>query len=111
MDMKNFLSNQIRAALEYKWCKGVSLGRDPGSDAVSEWIATYAEKYRKEYDDCLDVLIDASLNEMEKRIKAKGCTCERKKLRQCCRIAVEEFTHVWFLEMAKPNHDKHVEEI
>jgi hypothetical protein len=112
MDMKTFMRNQIQEALQHKWNKGIRIGRDPGPEAVSEWIQQHAEKYRKEYEECVEAFVEAVAGESEKRIHSDVCQlCDKKKVKQMSRIVVEEFTRIWFTEMAKPGHNKHIDEM
>lgn len=40
---------QIQEINNYKWCKGVELGKDPGQSAIDEWIKLNAPKFRKKF--------------------------------------------------------------
>jgi len=111
MDLKTYMTNQVRAALEYKWNKGIQMGRDPGPAAVSEWIEKYADKYRKEYDKCFEDMVEATFQAVSKRSGEVCPSCSDERLRKMSRLVVEEFTRLWFMEMAKNGHSKHVEEI
>jgi hypothetical protein len=111
MDMKTYLNNQIREALKYKWCKGVKIGKDPGEQAVSEWIQQHAEEYREEYEECLRKLLNKTIENAEKKMNGICPNCDRKKLEKMGKLIIDEFTNVWFLEMAKTVHDRHVDEI
>jgi hypothetical protein len=46
---KKYLDEQIKLINDFKWCKGVELGKDPGPDAVREWVKKYAAKFRKDF--------------------------------------------------------------
>ena len=40
---------QTKLINDYKWQKGIELGRDPGQEAVKEWIEKFAKKFRKNF--------------------------------------------------------------
>ena len=111
MDLKTYMTNQVRAALEYKWNKGIQIGRDPGPAAVSEWIEKHAEKYRKEYDECFEAMVEATYRAAAKRSAEVCPLCNEEKLKKMSRLVVEEFTRLWFTEMSKNGRSKHMEEI
>jgi len=46
---KLYLEKQKKAMDDYKWQKGIEICRDPGEEAIKEWIAKYAKKFRKEF--------------------------------------------------------------
>ena len=111
MDMKTLMRNQLQEALKHKWFRGVEIGRDPGEEAVSEWINTYANTYRKEYDECFAALVTATLEKSLPRLQEAYQDCSEEILTEMAKIILEEFTKIWFLEMAKTNHNNHIEEI
>jgi hypothetical protein len=111
MDMKTLMRNQIQEALKHKWFKGVEIGRDPGQEAVGEWIDKYAVTYRKEYDECFAELLTATLEKSLPKVREMIPGCSKEALAETARIILEEFTRIWFLEMAKSNHNNHIEEI
>ena len=111
MDMKTLMRNQIQEALKHKWFKGVEIGRDPGEEAVGEWIDKYAVTYRKEYDECFAALLTATLEKSLPRVQEIFPDCSKETLTAMARVILEEFTRFWFLEMAKTDHNNHIEEI
>ncbi len=111
MDMKTLMRNQIQEALKHKWFKGIKIGRDPGPEAVSEWINTYAATYRKEYDECFDVLLKSTLEASQPRLKEACPCCTKEKSTIMAKIVLEEFTNIWIFEMTKTDHNKHVDEV
>lgn len=109
--MKTLMRNQIREALKHKWLKGTELGRDPGPEAVNEWVENYAEKYRKDYDECFAALVSATMEKVYPRLREFHPEISRDKLAEMGKFILEEFTKLWFLEMTKPNPNDHMEEI
>lgn len=99
MDMKTFMTNQIREALKYKWYKGVEIGHDPGGQAVTEWIEKYAANYRSEYEKCLEGLLVDVMKDVEIKMKDICPSCKRPLLDKVCKTIIEEFTKKWFLEI------------
>ncbi len=47
-----YLQKQRKEMELYKWNKGIELGKDPGQEAVHDWIIKYSKKYRKEFALC-----------------------------------------------------------
>lgn len=111
MDMKTLMRNQIQEALKHKWLKGVEKGCDPGPEAVNEWIDTYAATYRKDYDECFSALVSATLERAYPRLRKIHPDLNKETMAEMAKIILEEFTNIWFLEMSKPDHNHHVEEI
>ncbi|MBN1559704.1 hypothetical protein JW998_05610 [candidate division KSB1 bacterium] len=48
-----FLHVQRRRIEHDKWCEGCSIGRDPGSIYVANWIENYAGLYRMAWNNSL----------------------------------------------------------
>jgi len=46
---KKFLESQIKEMEKFKWNKGTELGHDPGQEAIQEWTAKYAKRFRKDF--------------------------------------------------------------
>lgn len=111
MDMKTLMRNQLQEALKHKWFKGVEIGRDPGGEAVGEWIDKYAVTYRKEYDECFAALVKATLEKSLPRLRETYPDCSEDILAKMVKIILEEFTKLWFLEMTKKDHNNHVDEV
>lgn len=111
MDMKTLMRNQIQEALKHKWFKGVEIGCDPGEAAVGEWIDKYAVTYRKEYDECFDVLAEATLKNSLPKLHETYPGCSDESLAKMVKIVLEEFTRIWFLEMTKKDRNNHVDEV
>jgi hypothetical protein len=111
MDMKTLMRNQLQEALKHKWFKGVEIGRDPGEEAVGEWIDKYAVIYRKEYDDCFDLLVKTTLDKSITRLQETYPGCDNEILARITKIILEEFTGIWFLEMSKKDRNNHVDEV
>lgn len=42
-----FLNTEIKAIEVSKWLAGEKMGKDPGQEYVSHWIAQYGEDFRK----------------------------------------------------------------
>lgn len=112
MDMKTYLTNQIQEALKHKWCVGIKIGRDPGEEAINDWITNHAHQYRTEYEHCLEQLINQTLNKTKTKIqKVLDQKITPEQLKQITQILIEEFTKQWTYEITKPNPDKHINEI
>ena len=112
MDMKTLMRNQLQEALKHKWFRGVEIGRDPGEEAVGEWIDKYAVTYRKEYDECFDRSGSKprwrnSLPKLQETYPG----CSEETLAKMVKIVLEEFTRIWFLEMSKKERNHHVDEV
>jgi hypothetical protein len=111
MDMKTLMRNQIQEARKHKWLKGVETGRDPGREAINEWIERYASTYRKDHDECLAGLVEATLEKSSPRLREIDPSLNKGKMARMAEIILEEFTNIWFLEMTHPNHAHHLDEI
>ena len=111
MDMKTLMRNQLQEALKHKWFRGVEIGRDPGEEAVGEWIDKYAVTYRKEYDECFEVLAEATLRNSLPKLQEAYPGCGEEILAKMVKIVLEEFTKIWFLEMTRKNRNNHVDEV
>ena len=48
---REFMKAQAHEIDVHKWIRGEQLGRDPGQEAVIEWIKNYAKDFRKEWED------------------------------------------------------------
>jgi hypothetical protein len=42
-------NEQTKLMNDYKWMKGIELGRDPGQEAIDEWIKLNAKRFRKNF--------------------------------------------------------------
>ena len=116
MDLKRYMANQLAEALKYKWCKGEEIHCDPGEAAITEWITQHAAEYRQEYEQCFKALtmrvIDSINNRMDTIApECNHCMDKDKIFNVLIQEIIDEFTRQWVLEMAKPDHDRHVEEI
>lgn len=105
MDLKNWCKNQAEEAKKYKWCKGVELGKDPGEQAIAEWVNKYAYEYRKEYNQCLRNIT----NIVFMAVQSKVTNVDEPTLRKITELVIEEFTKEWTKEQAQET--KHVNEI
>jgi len=111
MDMKTLMRNQIQEALKHKWLKGVENGRDPGREAINEWIEKYAATYRKDYDECLAGLIEATLEKSYPKLQGVDPNLSKEMMAKMAKIILEDFTNIWFLEMTHTNPKRHLDEI
>jgi hypothetical protein len=111
MDMKTLMRNQLQEALKHKWFRGVEIGRDPGEEAVGEWIDKYAVTYRREYDECFEVLVTATLEKSLPKLREAYPGCGEDILAKMVKIVLEEFTKIWFMEMARKERNNHVDEV
>lgn len=48
-EMKQFMSDQVKEIEIHKWLEGEKLGKDPGEEAIKEWIKNHAEEFRKKW--------------------------------------------------------------
>lgn len=46
-----FMKAQLHEIDVHKWIMGEHLGRDPGDEAVRDWIDKYAANFRKEWEE------------------------------------------------------------
>lgn len=105
MDLKTWCSNQAKEAQKYKWCKGVELGKDPGDQAIIDWVNNYAGLYRKEYNQSLSIISGIVFD----KVKTKMPEVDEVLLHKISDLVIEEFTKIWITEVAKET--KHVNEI
>jgi hypothetical protein len=104
MDLKTWCKNQAEQAKIYKWNKGVELGKDPGNDAIVEWVEKYAGDYRKEYKACYDNI----LKKVENSIKDKASITDEQ-LHSMTKLIIDAFIIEWTKQEAMDI--KHIEEI
>lgn len=105
MDFKNLCKNQVEEIKKYKWLKGVELGKDPGEQAVIEWINEHAKIYRKEYNQCL-----ANISQKVFEAILPGVPdIDPAKIKLITDLVIEEFTKQWTKESAI--EVKHINEI
>lgn len=48
---REFLEAEKHEIEKHKWIEGEKLGRDPGNDAIIDWIRKYAKRFREEWDE------------------------------------------------------------
>lgn len=105
MDLKRWCENQAAAAKQHKWCKGIELGKDPGDQAIVEWVNEHAKSYRKEYNQCL-----ASISQkVFEAIRPGVDDIDKTRLKLITDLVIEEFTKQWTKEMA--TEVKHIDEL
>ncbi len=105
MNLKIWCANQVAEAKKYKWIKGVELGKDPGEQAVIEWVNEHAKSYRKEYNQCL-----ANISQkVFEAIQSGVVDIDPIKLKLITDLVIEEFTKEWTKEMVI--EVKHIDEI
>lgn len=105
MDLKRWCMAQADEARKHKWIKGEELGKDPGEQAVVEWVNTHAKSYRKEYNQCLANISQKVFEE----IQAGFADIDPKRLKLVTDLVIEEFTKEWTKEAAI--EVKHINEI
>ena len=111
MDMKSICRNQIEEAKKHKWIMGQKLGRDPGGQAIEDWVVKYAKQYRDEYKDCLNLLITKVFDKIKDKIKENHPTLTNDDIIGLEKLIIEEFTMVWMKECAINEGDQHLKEI
>lgn len=111
MDMKSICRNQIEEAKKHKWIMGQKLGYDPGKMAIDDWIKNHAEKYREEYNMCLNTLIVKVYDATKEEIMKLRPDIKANELLQLEKIIIEEFTMIWIKESVVNEENKHIKEI
>ena len=109
MDTKTLFKNQAEEAKKYKWIKSQEAGRDLGERAVIDWVNKYAAKYRQEYNECFRKMVDIVKDEVDTNEVCKDI--DPNCLEALTELIIEKFTEKWIIEIAKEDHDKHLEEI
>jgi hypothetical protein len=105
MDLKQWCKNQAEQAKKHKWCKGVELGKDPGEQAIIEWVNEHAKAYRKEYNQCLSNISQKVFEAIQPGV----VDIDPIKLKLITDLVIEEFTKEWTKEAAI--EVKHINEI
>ncbi len=108
MDTKRLFMNQAEEAKKYKWIESQKAGRDLGEQAVIDWVQKYAAKYRQEYNECFRNIVKIVKKEVE---NCELCKNSKIPLEEITELIIEKFTEKWIIEIAKENHNKHLEEI
>lgn len=114
MDLKKFLINQKIEIEKYKYFKGIELGRDPGEDAVKEWVQKNASKYRKEYNAIYNELVHKTAKSCHDKLKEKFPTVSDEIWEHFVEVVIDTFTDSWTKEVVccnDCNKKKHLEEI
>ena len=109
MDTKKICMNQAEEAKRHKWTESQKAGHDLGEDAIMDWVNKNAEAYRKEYNDTFSIMISKVQEELENHSICKSI--DKDYLNSLTEIIIEKFTELWIIEVAKENHNKHIEEI
>jgi len=109
MDTKTLFKNQAEEARCYKWIQSQKAGHDLGENAVIEWVKKYAAKYREEYNDCFHQMVEMVITEVEDNKLCKEI--KHPDLEAITELIIEKFTEKWIIEVAKENHNKHLEEL
>lgn len=105
MDFKTWCKTQAEEAKKHKWNKGVELGKDPGEQAIVDWVNKHAESYRVEYNQCMLNISQQVFN----KVKNNEYAIDNELLLKITNEVIEEFTKIWVKEVAKET--KHVTEI
>ncbi|MEK6832873.1 MAG: hypothetical protein AABY32_02405 [Nanoarchaeota archaeon] len=93
--MKEYVKSQLEEIFKYKWIESEKEGHDIGEDAAArKWIELYAEKFRQEYDE----MVNRIINEVSDKI---DCNCIQSKDR--IRKIIEEFCVIFIREEIKGN--------
>ena len=110
MDPKKYCINQVELIKQFKWVESQKAGRDLGEEAVRKWISENAENYREEYKECLEEISKIIKDSIKSDKKLTENICDDC-LNKLTKSIVEKFTEVWTIEVAKENHNPHLEEL
>lgn len=113
-NLKQYLLNQKTLCEEYKWFKGIEMGRDPGDAAVKEWIDNYAAKYRKNFEDVYSILVNETAKRCRKDLKDKLPGVSEDLWHFIFERIIAEFTDLWSKEICLEEDEekkKHLEEM
>lgn len=114
MHFKLYLLHQRQEIERYKWLKGQELGRDPGEEAVKEWIDKFAAEYRKEYEEVYNQAIQATSKDCIEKLKKKVPGVSEELWGFIVAQIIESFTEVWLKDICTCQNDtekKHLEEL
>ena len=113
MDMKQICKNQVKEAQTHRWHKGERIGRDPGDDAIKEWIQLYAKDYRDKYNQTYESTLLKVKQEARTDIdKIVGDSLTIKQKSELVNVICDKFTEIWVKEVAiDERNNPHLEEI
>jgi hypothetical protein len=114
MDLKKFLINQKIEIEKYKWIESQKANKDLGEVAVTEWVKKNAKKYRQEYEDVYNSLIETVTNECKKNLEEKFPTVSDEIWHHFVKTVIDTFTQKWTKEVcccSDETKKKHLEEI
>jgi hypothetical protein len=114
MNLKTYLLHQKEEIEKYKWIESQKAGRDLGEQAVHDWIAKFASKYREEYEFIFSELIKETVNYSKDDLKKKFPEVSDELWEHIFTEVIKKFTEVWtknIVETKNIKKKKHLEEI
>ena len=114
MHLKLYLLHQKREIEKYKWIRGQELGRDPGEEAVREWVMKLGATYRKEYNEVFNKAIAETSHQCIEELKKKVPGVSDTLWDYIVEQIVETFTEVWIKDICSTQDattKSHLEEI
>jgi hypothetical protein len=114
MNLKTFLLHQKEEIEKYKWIESQKAGKDLGEQAIMEWVAKFAEKYRKEYEFIFNQLVEETAHRCKEDLKKKLPGVSDELWDYIFKEIIKKFTELWVIEIATANSEikkKHLEEI
>jgi len=106
MDLKKYLENQVNEMMKYKWIKGTKMGRDPGKEAITEWVQTFAKGYREEYNETLKQTIKETANKCKDDLKQKLPGVSDELWNYIFEKIIATFTEVWTKDCCLTDDEK-----
>lgn len=111
MDHKKICLNQVEEMKRHRWIESQKAGHDVGEDAFADWVRNYASDYRSEYEETYEEMIERVTEEVRCEVQRSLPFADESIVRFLTKLIVDKFTELWTVEIAKDNHNKHIEEI
>lgn len=111
MDHKRICLNQVEEMRRHRWIESQKAGHDVGEKAFSDWVNNYAKLYRSEYEETYEEMIERVTKEVRCEVQRSLPFATEDIVKFLTKLILDKFTELWVLEIAKDDHNKHIEEI